>query len=329
MIDIQTQFVKNVLEGAGLSLKDSGSAFAPSNIALSKYWGKRDPELNLPINSSLSISLGNLGTKTKIRLADADSVSLNGTPVDLNDGFAIRTLEFLKLFPMVGTHFEVRTENNIPTAAGLASSASGFAALVLALNDLAGWELGGRMLSMLARLGSGSASRSIFEGFVQWHAGNCDDGSDSFAEPFSKPWNEFRIGILELSNARKPVGSRDGMNRTVQTSELYKSWPAQANRDIETIRTAIHTQDFPTLGKAAENNALAMHATMMSAWPPLLYLQPESIEMIHQVQRVRAEGLEVYLTIDAGPNIKLLFLEENESQVAAAFPRLQVIQPFG
>ncbi|MDF7806761.1 diphosphomevalonate decarboxylase [Pontiellaceae bacterium B12219] len=329
MSDIQTQFVKNILSGAKNNPNSCGSAFAPSNIALSKYWGKRDADLNLPINSSLSVSLGALGTRTEIRRTDCDAVYLNGLKVDGHDSFALRTLEFLHLFPDLGTSgFEVRTENNIPTAAGLASSASGFAALVMALDDLAGWGLDKKKLSMLARLGSGSASRSVFDGFVQWNAGENPDGTDSYAEPLSRDWKEFRIGILEISKARKPVGSRDGMNRTVQTSELYKSWPAQANRDIETIRAAIDAKDFPTLGKTAENNALAMHATMMSAWPPLIYLQSESIEAIHQVQRLRSDGLEVYLTIDAGPNIKLLFLEKNTEGVSEAFPGLQCIQPF-
>jgi diphosphomevalonate decarboxylase len=331
MSEIQTQFVKNVLSGVGNLLKTSGSAFAPSNIALSKYWGKRDSELNLPINSSLSVSLGSLGTKTEIRMRDEEVIFLNGQLQSADSSFAQRIAAFLDLFrPMFGNAcFEIRTENNIPTAAGLASSASGFAALVMALDDLAGWGLDKKQLSMLARLGSGSASRSVYDGFVQWNAGDNPDGADSYAEPLPNVWQNFRIGVLEISKARKPIGSRDGMNRTVQTSELYKSWPAQANRDIETIRAAIIAQDFPILGKAAENNALAMHATMMSAWPPLIYLQPESIEMIHKVQRVRADGLEVYLTIDAGPNIKLLFLEEHAAAVAEAFPDLQVIKPFG
>jgi len=331
MHDIQAQFVKTVLAGAQSAPKGSGAAFAPSNIALCKYWGKRDAALNLPVNSSLSISLGHLGTRTEVRLSGEDRVFLNGKAVAGEDVFALRTLEFLDLFrPMFGNAaFEVRTENNIPTAAGLASSASGFAALVLALDDLAGWGLDKKRLSMLARLGSGSAARSVFDGFVQWHAGNSPDGLDSFAEPVSKPWKAFRIGILELSNARKPVGSRDGMNRTVETSELYKSWPRQAAADLETIRAAIDAQDFPTLGKTAERNALAMHATMLAAWPPLLYLQPETVEQVHKVQRVRADGLEAYLTIDAGPNIKLLFLEQNESAAIDAFPGLQAIQPFG
>ncbi len=331
MHDIQHQFVKNILAGVENNLKDCGSAFAPSNIALSKYWGKRDVALNLPINSSLSISLGELGTRTEIRPSEMNAVYLNGTPVALDDSFAARTLDFLGLFlPELGINgFEVRTENTIPTAAGLASSASGFAALVMALDDLAGWELDKKRLSMLARLGSGSASRSVYDGFVQWYMGCESDGTDSFAEKIDAVWPEFRIGILELSDAKKPVGSRDGMNRTVETSELYKSWPDQAAADLVTIHAAIDEQDFSTLGKTAERNALSMHATMMSAWPPLIYLQPETIEQIHKVQRVRSKGLEVFLTIDAGPNIKLLFLQDNEAAVCAAFPGLQTIKPFG
>ena len=271
-----------------------------------------------------------LDRRNDVPVALEDTVYLNGQLQQPDSSFALRITAFLDLFrPMLGdVAFDVRTENNIPTAAGLASSASGFAALVLALDDLAGWGLDRKQLSMLARLGSGSAARSVYDGFVQWQAGSNPDGTDSFAEPLSKTWPEFRIGILEISSVPKPVGSRDGMNRTVETSELYKIWPQQAAVDLETIRAAIDAHDFPTLGKAAERNALAMHATMLAAWPPLLYLQPETIEQIHKVQRVRADGLEVYLTIDAGPNIKLLFLEKNEAAVASAFPGLQTIKPF-
>ena len=349
MDDIQSQFVEKILAGTDNRLKEQGSAFAPSNIALCKYWGKRDAKLNLPVNSSLSVSLGQLGTSTQIRIRDEgvastpegknveatlsslDCIWLNGARQPAESSFSKRISAFLDLFrPTVGkVYFDVRTENNIPTAAGLASSASGFAALVLALDDWAGWGLDKQKLSMLARLGSGSASRSVYDGFVQWHAGTNAEGTDSFAERLDEEWPEFRIGILEISDAKKTVGSRDGMNRTVETSELYKSWPIQANADIDVIHRAIEVRDFSMLGMTAERNALSMHATMLAAWPPLLYLQPESIEQIHRIQRVRTAGLEVYLTIDAGPNIKLLFLAENETAVAAAFPQLQIIRPFG
>ncbi len=331
MDNIQSQFVENILGSARSTPKERGKAFAPSNIALCKYWGKRDPVLNLPVNSSLSISLGELGSRTEIRSCTGeDRIYLNADRQDAESPFARRLSAFLDLFrPSLGNAgFEVRTQNNIPTAAGLASSASGYAALVLALDDLAGWELGRKDLSMLARLGSGSASRSVYDGFVQWFAGSRSDGSDSFAERVDVTWPAFRIGILELTSAPKAVGSRDGMNRTVETSDLYKSWPDQAAADLVVIQGAITQRDFKLLGKTAERNALSMHATMLAAWPPLLYLQPESIEQILKVQRVRADGLEVYLTIDAGPNIKLLFLEEDEASVCTVFPELQVIRPF-
>ncbi|MBN2686322.1 MAG: diphosphomevalonate decarboxylase [Pontiellaceae bacterium] len=331
MDTIQSQFVEKMLADRKSLQKGEGSAFAPSNIALCKYWGKRDAELNLPINSSLSISLAELGTHTQIRLREGrDAVYLNDMRQAAESGFIRRMSAFLDLFRSYYSQsfFEVRTNNNIPTAAGLASSASGFAALVLALNDLGGWGLNQKHLSMLARLGSGSASRSVYEGFVQWNAGLQSDGSDSFAERLEIDWPELRVGVLEVSADQKPVGSRDGMNRTVATSELYNNWPNQARADLAEIRSAIEQYDFSLLGKTAERNALAMHATMLSAWPPLLYLQPESVEQIHNVQRARADGLEVYLTIDAGPNIKLLFLAESERDVCDVFPGVRVIRPF-
>ena len=330
--DRRVEFVEQVLAGKKEALQPEGTAFAPSNIALCKYWGKRNTELNLPCNSSLSISLGSKGTQTRVRLLEAptDQIFLNGNVVPPDNSFSVRLSSFLNLFrPFFSDAcFEVRTENTIPTAAGLASSASGFAALVLALNELGGWELSPRKLSMLARLGSGSASRSIFSGFVQWHAGEQSDGMDSFAEKIETNWRALRVGILQLSSAAKATGSREGMNRTVETSALYSAWPAQAKTDLDTIRRAIAECDFSLLGKTAEQNALSMHATMLSAWPPLIYLLPETLQQIQKIHHLRAEGLEVYLTIDAGPNIKLLFLEKQWSDVQSAFPEIIPINPF-
>lgn len=304
-----------------------GEAFAPANIALCKYWGKRDPELNLPVNSSLSISLGKLGTKTIIKFAkNADRIFLNGKPAP--KAFAARLSAYLDLFRNEGQFFEVRTKNNIPTAAGLASSASGFSALAKALDQLFGWGFNPRELSMLARVGSGSASRSLYEGFAVWHAGQRADGMDSYAELLEGAWPALRVGILEVSKVRKKVGSTEGMNRTSETSELYQSWPKQAECDFDELRTAIAAQDFPMLGKTAENNALAMHATMMAAWPPLCYWKPQSVALMQKVWAAREGGLELYFTMDAGPNLKLLFLKENQAVVKGLFPKVQIVSPF-
>ncbi len=321
------KFVKLMLKRAEGKPGTRGEAFASANIALCKYWGKRDADLNLPVNSSLSISLGKLGTHTVVKFtANSDRIFLNGKPAPAD--FAARISKFLDLFRAEGQFFEVRTKNNIPTAAGLASSASGFAALVKALDQLFGWGFNPRELSMLARLGSGSAARSLYEGFAVWHAGVRADGMDSYAEGFSKPWKNLRIGILEVSGARKKTGSTDGMNRTVETSELYASWPAQADCDFDELRTAIAAQDFSMLGKTAENNALAMHATMLAAWPPLCYWKPQTVALMQKVWQARDEGLELYFTIDAGPNLKLLFLEKDARAIRKMFPKAQIVSPF-
>lgn len=331
MSEIQHQFVKKILTAASHGAYEKGHGAAPSNIALCKYWGKRDTLLNLPLNSSLSISLGNKGTRTQVRRVSTDRFLLNGEEVDPASAFAQRLSHFLDLFRDAcrAPGFEVITENTIPTAAGLASSASGYAALVLALDDLAGWDLPRQLLSMLARLGSGSASRSLFTGFACWHRGERDDGSDSFAEGIDTKWSDFRIGILTLTEVEKSVGSRAGMQRTVETSPRYAGWPERAGSDFERLQRAIQQRDFETLGATAEANALEMHATMREATPPLDYFLPETRTQIDRVQQLRAEGLPVYLTIDAGPNVKLLFQAAHTPEVETAFPALEIIDPFG
>ncbi len=322
------EFVNVLLKRATGKPSIRGEAFAPANIALCKYWGKRDPKLNLPVNSSLSISLGKLGTHTVVKFAKiADRIFLNGKPASAD--FAARLSNYLNLFRGDGQFFEVRTKNNIPTAAGLASSASGFAALVKALDQLFCWGFNPRELSMLARLGSGSAARSLYDGFAVWHAGARADGMDSYAEPLSSDWKDLRIGVLEVSKARKKTGSTDGMNRTVETSELYEAWPAQANCDFDELRTAIAAKDFTLLGETAENNALAMHATMLAAWPPLCYWKPQSVALMQKVWQAREDGLEIYFTMDAGPNLKLLFLKKNQAAIKALFPKAQIVNPWG
>lgn len=322
------EFVNVLLKRASGKPDTRGEAFAPANIALCKYWGKRDAELNLPVNSNLSVSLGKLGTHTAVKFAKtADRIFLNGKPASAD--FAARLSKYLNLFRADGQFFEVRTKNNIPTAAGLASSASGFAALVKALDQLFGWGFNPRELSMLARLGSGSAARSLYDGFAVWHAGVRADGMDSYAEPLVSDWKNLRIGILEVSKAKKKTGSTEGMNRTVETSELYESWPAQAGCDFDELRTAIAAQDFTLLGETAENNALAMHATMLAAWPPLCYWKPQTVALMKKVWQARENGPELYFTIDAGPNLKLLFLKESQTAVKALFPKIQIVNPFG
>lgn len=314
--------------------KQTGYGQAPVNIALSKYWGKRQVELNLPTNSSLSISLPTLGTKTQLQwIADsqpqANHIYLNNQRFSTTDNFSKRLSQFLEYFrPDKAGYFKIETHNSVPTAAGLASSASGYAALVLALDDLFQWQLSKKNLSLLARLGSGSASRSVYNGFAIWHKGKNDNGLDSFAEPLPQTWSEFCVGLVEIDLKEKSIGSTTAMQNTVDTCEIYQAWPKKAENDVQIIQKAIEQQDFTTLGKTSENNALTMHATMMATWPPIVYWQPESVTAMHKVWSCRKNGIEVYFTMDAGPNLKLLFLEKFTKKLMQVFPNLKVIKPF-
>jgi diphosphomevalonate decarboxylase len=326
----QRECVQRILEERPCDPGTPGEAFAPANIALCKYWGKRDDVLNLPVTSSLSVSLGNLGTSTRVAPANQDQVTLNGEPVDPEASFSQRLCSFLDLFRAAdGPRFRVDTTNTIPTAAGLASSASGFAALTLALDQCMGWNLDRRALSMLARLGSGSASRSLYDGFVEWHTGTKDDGTDSFAEPLQQPWPDLRIATVTVTDQPKPIGSREAMARTRDTATLYQSWPEQVAHDLRVLRAAIEHRDFNALGRTAENNALTMHATMIATWPPVVYWLPESVELMHRIWYLRQHGLSLFFTMDAGPNLKLLFRAGDEDTVVSQFDRIKVIAPFG
>lgn len=307
------------------------AAYAPSNIALSKYWGKRDRTRNLPLNSSLSISLGDWGSHTEVAPSDSghDQVSLNGEALALDTGFASKALKFADLFRGdKDLPLNITTRNTIPTAAGLASSASGFAALTRALCGSFGLELSEAEMSLIARVGSGSASRSLWHGFVRWDKGRAEDGADSFAHPLDVEWPEFRIAIIPVDTGPKSHSSRDGMNHTVDTSPLFSAWPAQAEADCDAIEGFVNEKDFTLLGLRAEANALAMHATMQAARPAITYLNARSWTILGRLWAARAEGLEAYATMDAGPNIKLIFQSDATSDIQSVFEEAQIISPF-
>lgn len=258
----------------------SAEAFAPTNIALVKYWGKRNSELNLPITSSLSVSLHDKGARTSISLNSngQDCIYLNKQAIDLSSSFARRLIEFVNYFRKENEYyFHIDIEANIPVAAGLASSACGFAALVRVLNKLYDWNLPLISLSVLARLGSGSACRSLWEGFVEWHMGLRDDGMDSHGLVMNDKWPELCIGLLIMQKTEKSVSSREAMQRTVLSSSLYSNWTGKVDQDLLLMKQAIHQKEFELLGKTAESNAMTMHALMLSAWPPIQYAVPETI----------------------------------------------------
>ncbi len=312
------------------NINTEGRAYAPVNIALIKYWGKRDNELNLPITDSLSVGLKSLGTHTRIAFCDKqDQIVLNGKLLAAEHPFAQRTSRYLDLFRTnLNMGFIIDTKNDVPTGAGLASSASGYAALVLALNALFNWQLDKIQLSILARIGSGSASRSLWDGLVHWQAGARADGMDSHGIPLSQTLPNLRIGLLTLSAKTKPTSSRLGMKQTVEGLSLYPAWKPIVDTHLAQIIPAIDAADITQIGQISEHNALAMHATMMSSFPALCYWLPETLATLHKVWAAREEGLACWATLDAGPNVKLIFAKESQTEILTHFPELQIVRPF-
>lgn len=329
-LDVVKYILQNTDHGNFVN-SGGGTGWAPSNVALCKYWGKRDTELYLPFTSSLSISLGNRGSFTQIKQEGiSDVYNLNGSIIDSNSKFALRLNKFLNLFrPNKDAHYCVNIDTNVPIAAGFASSACGFAAVVLALNNLYNWRLHKKELSILARMGSGSACRSIDEGFVEWKGGESCDGMDSYAVKLDEVWPELRIGALAVSTQEKAISSSKGMQITVETSPLYQDWIGKTTRDLHNIKLALANKDFMTFGQIAEDNAEGMHALMLSSVPSINYSLPETLELKAKVRQMRKDGIPVFFTQDAGPNLQLLFLAEHEPVIASVFPEIEIIAPFG
>jgi diphosphomevalonate decarboxylase len=313
----------------GVAMK--ATARANTNIALIKYWGKRDETLFLPMNSSLSITLDKFYTTTTVQFCKdlpSDIFLLNGCLAGETDTLKISV--FLDRFrKMVGENLKaiVTSINKVPTAAGLASSASGFAALAAAAAKALRLNLDKQELSVLARQGSGSASRSIYGGFVEWQKGIKEDGTDSFAKPIlsEQEWPLSVLSVLVESD-QKIISSREGMKRTVETSPFYPGWLDTVDQDLTIAKEAIKLRNFEMLGKIVEANALKMHATMFGATPPIIYWKSGTLEVMQRIQKLRLEGIQVYFTIDAGPNVKVLCLPEDEQRVYETLKILPEVQ---
>ncbi len=285
------------------------AARARSNIALVKYWGKADGgPLNIPAVGSLSITLDALWTETEVHFdgsADEDELILNGRRRTDQLDRVSRCLDLLRGRARVEHRARVTSRNNFPTGAGLASSASGYAALTAAAAGALDLELSTRDLSIVARQGSGSAARSIFGGFVEMRAGRLPDGSDSYAEPLMPPeaWPlEFAVAVT--ARKQKRVSSRAGMTRSATTSPYFRAWVAKGPEDLEQGRKAVLERDFESLAEVSERNCLSMHGAAMAARPPLLYWNASTMACIETVRELRRSGVPVFFTIDAGPQLK-------------------------
>ncbi|MFB1050215.1 diphosphomevalonate decarboxylase [Paraliobacillus sp. JSM ZJ581] len=303
---------------------------AHTNIALIKYWGKRDEQLFLPTNNSLSVTLDKFYTITTVEFDEqlkSDQFYLNEKQAESEETEKVAVfLDRVRAKANQTIYAKVTSKNYVPTAAGFASSASGYAALAAAAAKAIGLNLNERELSQLARQGSGSASRSIFGGYVEWQKGIEADGSDCYATPIlDKDAWDLRVLSVEVTTKAKKVLSREGMKRTVETSPFFAGWLEAVEEDLITIKEALQEKDFTKLGQVVEANALKMHATTLGANPPFMYWQSATVEVMQEVQALRERGIEAYFTIDAGPNVKVVCQPKDEQAVQDALNVLSVV----
>ncbi|KAI9664507.1 MAG: diphosphomevalonate decarboxylase [Bathelium mastoideum] len=318
------------------------STTAPVNIAVIKYWGKRDATLNLPTNSSLSVTLSQSDLRTHTTAAcsptfpRSDTLTLNGAPQPLTTPRSIACLHALRalrteleaadpaLPKLARQPLRIVSTNNFPTAAGLASSAAGFAALVRAIADLYALPQSPEELSLIARQGSGSACRSLLGGFVGWQRGEAADGSDSRAYQVAEAahWPGLHALILVASAAKKGVSSTSGMQATVATSPLFQTrWKEVVPARMTEMEGAIKERDFSAFARVTMRESNNFHATCLDTEPPILYLNDTSRAAMRAVEGLneRAGKIVAAYTFDAGPNAVVYYQAEDEELVAGSF----------
>lgn len=292
------------------------TAIAQPNIALIKYWGKRDVARNLPAVGSISITLRDLYTRMQVEF----DATLTADELTVNDAPDTRMLPRLSacLDRVAGEgrlRARITSTCNFPIAAGLASSASSFAALTVAGAAAAGRDASADELASLAGQGSGSAARSLLGGFVE--LSNTDD--DIRVRNLLAPDDWSLAVVVAITRAGpKPVGSTEAMEISRETSPFYQSWVDGQAQDLETARAAILDRDFGRLGEIAEHNCLKMHSIMWASRPPVVYWNAATMRCLQAVRRLQGQGVPVFFTIDAGPQVKAVCLPEAADRVAVA-----------
>ncbi|POR04126.1 hypothetical protein AU468_03905 [Alkalispirochaeta sphaeroplastigenens] len=322
------------------------TATAHPSLAVAKYWGKQPGAINTAATPSVAITLGAIAARTTLTVDCGDGgdqplrdqVILNGVSQDprrfrpffdaVREAIARACPDGVTDPGQGGTggpraqdlYFSVRSDNDFPTAAGLASSAAGFAALAASALTATLGARPSEEISRLARIGSGSACRSVYGGFTQWAAG-APAAEQLYPETW---WPDLRVVVLPVSTAEKPLSSRDAMNRTRDTSPFYEAWVTDAPSLARETREAISRRDLERLGEAARLSYLRMFSTMFGANPPILYWLPQSLDIIRGLEELRRMGLPVWETMDAGPQVKVITDASHARQVADEFRDLLV-----
>lgn len=302
------------------STKKNTFVKAYPNIALVKYWGKFDKEKHLAYNSSLSISVDTIYTLSSARVIDErkDRFYLNNEIQGEKElSKIISYLDKIRNIYKINSYFEIKSINSFPTAAGLASSASGYLALAKAIDIALSLNLDDNEISALARIGSVSASRSAFGGFVAL------DKKSEFAYSFHSA-DEYSVIFIIVDSKKKTISSRIAMEDTVNNSDFYNAWLESTERDFTEIKKAIVDKNFSKIGEITENSSMKMHALMLAAKPSFTYLNGDSLKIIEKIRMIRKNSIECYFTLDAGPNVKVLVKRENSKKLLA---KLREIYP--
>lgn len=286
------------------------TAVAPSNIAFIKYWGKKDEKLKLPENGSISMNLSNLLTTTTVEFSPKfkeDMVIINNKSDSKELNRVIKQLDLIRKKANLFQKAKVVSNNNFPVGTGLSSSASGFAALTLAATKAAGLNLNEKELSILTRQGSGSACRSIPSGFVEW----VGKGAKSlYPQDY---WGIIDV-VAIVSNKKKDISSTDGQ-KLARTSPFFMTRLNNIEKKINRFKESLKTKNFTQFGQIIENEALELHAIMLTSTPSLIYWQPETVKLMKLVKKWRSENLKVYFTVNTGQDIHLIIEEKNSTRL--------------
>jgi diphosphomevalonate decarboxylase len=307
-----------------LKNKLKATAKSPANIAFIKFWGKRDPALNLPFNNSISMNLSECFTTTGVEFGSCfreDRVIINGKNID--DKKKDRVVKILdKVRSMSGKKLsaQVISVNNFPSDAGIASSASAFSALALASSKAIGLNLSLKSLSILARLGSGSACRSVIDGFAEWRKGT--NNTNSYAVKLATPdyWQLVDI-IAVVDKGEKKTSSTEG-HEAATSSPYFKTRQLELKKRTPALKKAFLNRDIKEFGTLLEEEAVSLHVAAMTSKPPIFYWNKATFEVMETIFKIRERGLDAYFTMDAGPNVHILCLEKDAPKVERIIKKL-------
>jgi diphosphomevalonate decarboxylase len=297
-------------------------AQAPSNIAFVKYWGRKDEVLRLPENGSISMNLSNLITTTEVEFGDfeKDSIEINGVEESLENNRGVKHLDRIRALAKIDQKARVVTSNNFPTGTGLSSSASGFAALTLAASKAAGLDLSEKELSILARQGSGSACRSIPDGFVEWMDGDTSETSYGVSV-FSPDYFDIADVIAVVSTEKKFLATSEGQ-KSARSGIFFEKRLEGIPEKIKNVKKLIEEKNFSDFGDIVEREALEFHSILFTSNPPLFYWTPGTVAVMKYVQSLRREGLECYFTINTGQDVHVISRKIDAEKVAEKLKEL-------